>query len=216
MEGYLLGVPALRQGLSPSRVIHLQSVSTAQGPHLLLTHRPEECQHPLCSFCGKRPEQAVQKPYEDNAFVCGECRWPPCSGGCGRPRPQCFGYRVIDKPLWYCLECRPERCYTCSRCETLKPVSSFAVIVQNRAHNHRQRCLDCQHPQCSICMELSEQAVKEQYKDGAYACGMCCRPPCSGGCGQPRPTDWYHHVHRKPEWYCKQCKALPGSPVGGR
>ena len=67
-----------------------------------------QCQYPFCKLCQKRPE----KPRASNSkaaageYICPKCRYPPCAGGCGAPRPEQSKYNVINWPGWKCAKCR--------------------------------------------------------------------------------------------------------------
>ena len=49
--------------------------------------RCEECQRPLCTKCGQRPNKPLTYDVEDTEdFICQPCLYPPCSFGRGNIR----------------------------------------------------------------------------------------------------------------------------------
>ena len=64
------------------------------------------CQFPSCRICGRKPEQPCIHPFEDGDYFCSTCAFPPCAGGCGRPRPHNSKNHARKKAEWYCTECR--------------------------------------------------------------------------------------------------------------
>ena len=48
-------------------------------------------------------------------YLCEACRFPPCAGGCGTPRPvggtgNSMIYDVSAMPVWTCGACQLEHC----------------------------------------------------------------------------------------------------------
>ena len=75
-----------------------------QGAHT----KCHDCQHPRCAACGERPERIYDHPYTDGDYFCQRCAYPPCAGGCGRPRPSTSSsyWHRRRMPTWFCPECR--------------------------------------------------------------------------------------------------------------
>ncbi|CAL1144306.1 unnamed protein product, partial [Cladocopium goreaui] len=99
---------------------------------------------------------------------CTACAFPPCSGGCGQPRPQKAPNHAKQKADWYCQNCKGK----CANCGGLLPRNAEA---------------------------------------GTW-CATCAYPPCSGGCGEPRPHERRYHAQHKPLWFCLACSVRNGYP----
>lgn len=70
-----------------------------------------DCQHPRCITCKERPPKPLPsaialKSIEDKAsYECTKCRYPPCTGGCGKERPD-KQKRPNAPRQWYCRVCK--------------------------------------------------------------------------------------------------------------
>ncbi|CAE8629629.1 unnamed protein product, partial [Polarella glacialis] len=122
---------------------------------------------------------------------------------------------IQQQELWKasCLQCRPlnkphlhKQSYACSRRKEQKPLAAFSVVVQKGNNLSRWRCLDCQFPKCATCGRQRAQPMTHTFTHGSYFCAACGWPPCSGGCGAPRPQDSRFHVQKKAQWFCVKCR----------
>ena len=138
----------------------------------------------ICRACVARQVRAPKtcakcaQPLHANATPgtwCITCAFPPCSGCCGRPRPQKAANHAKHKADWYCPKCRG-------------------------------KCVNCAGP------------LPKNAEAGTW-CATCAYPPCSGGCGEPRPHETRYHARHKPQWLCQACsasKSYPPCPRCGR
>ena len=150
---------------------------------------------------------------------CNVCAYPPCSAGCGQPRPKKATYhaKLVGQELWTCGACAQKPCVQCG-----KDVDATA-----KAHAW---CLDCAYPSCQSCGAPRPRAtsyhvkVKPQWTcqncivkpcaqcgtplepqaEANTLCSACSYPPCQT-CGRPRPRQSGYHVKDLPTWTCPAC-----------
>ena len=85
-----------------------------------------------CSQC-QAPLPNVAKP----EAWCQKCAYPPCQGGCGRPRPQTQAYHAKRKAQWVCHACAPATCVKCG-----------GAFAEGRADRRAAWCQKCACPPC--------------------------------------------------------------------
>ena len=131
----------------------------------------------VCRSCVAKQERAPKtcakcaQPLHANATPgtwCTTCAFPPCSGGCGQPRPQKAANHAKQKADWYCQNCKG-------------------------------KCVNC------------GSSLPRNAEAGTW-CATCAYPPCSGGCGEPRPHERRYHAQHKPLWLCRACSVSHGYP----
>ena len=65
------------------------------------------CERPVRTFRQARPEKPIMYQYDRDGYKCLGCRYPPCAGGCGRPRPERAARWSVERmPEWRCRQCR--------------------------------------------------------------------------------------------------------------
>ena len=142
-----------------------------------LVHYSADSQTRVCRACVAKQARAPKtcarcaQPLHANASPgtwCTACAFPPCSGGCGQPRPQKAPNHAKQKADWYCQNCKGK----CANCGGLLPRNAEA---------------------------------------GTW-CATCAYPPCSGGCGEPRPHERRYYAQHKPLWFCQACSVRNGYP----
>ena len=169
----------------------------------------------VCRACVQKASRAPKtcgncsKPLHASATPgtwCRPCAYPPCSAGCGEPRPQKGKYHAKHLPVWKCPKCR------------YKPCSQCGAIIADDAMEGTW-CVNCNYPPCSGCAAPRPQ--REEYRSTHMPHWKCsaCRaqegyPPCPG-CGQNRPCERRYHVKLLPEWTCADCLAKPCPKCGG-
>ena len=156
-----------------------------------------------CANCGQ-PLKASQTP----GTWCKPCAYPPCTGGCGKPRPQVGKRRLHAKknPIWHCPECQGKQ-GRCVRCEKVVAVPNLSNYT---ADNNTGTCKACvaKPKLCGNCAKpLPSTATAGTW------CAACAYPPCPV-CGRPRPDDRSYHVKVLPTWTCAECKVKPCSKCG--
>ena len=109
------------------------------------------------------------------------------------------------------LRGRSGKQYTCNKCKECLPLEAFSVETRKGHGVRAWRCEECQRPTCMACGSKPVKALNFDYGDPAqYLCRSCLYPPCSGGCGKPRPTKYQgrreFNVHNLPLWYCAACR----------
>ena len=81
--------------------------------------------------------------------------------------------------------------YKCSKCEESLPLTAFSVETRKTHGEKRWRCEACQRPACIQCGSRPAKALNhESGRREEYVCKGCLYPPCSGGCGKPRPAKY--------------------------
>ena len=142
-----------------------------------LVNYSADSQTGVCRACVAKQARAPKtcakcaQPLHANATPgtwCTACAFPPCSGGCGQPRPQKSSYHAKQKLKWWCQRCKGN----CGNCGGPLPSNAEA---------------------------------------GTW-CVTCAYPPCSGGCGEPRPQKTGYHAQQKPLWLCQACSVRNGYP----
>ena len=180
--------------------------------------RCETCRK-KCSSCGN----ALAKT-NTTSTLCPTCSYPPCLG-CGCPRPDSKEYHASLVPHWRCAACQ------------IKPCSQCGQPLNNRASTDTL-CRTCSFPPCASC-GCSRPDSKEYHVKvlPSWTCAVCttktcvscgkpvashvradaqceaCRfPPCSAGCGAPRPSqNSYYQVLHMPTWTCSRCRTIPSA-----
>ena len=156
-----------------------------------------------CANCGQ-PLKASQTP----GTWCKPCAYPPCTGGCGKPRPQAGKRRLHAKkhPIWHCPECQGKkgRCVQCEKVVAVPNLSNYT------ADNNTGTCKEyVANPKlCGNCAKPLPSSATA----GAW-CAACAYPPCQV-CGRPRPSDSRYHVKVLPNWSCAECKVKSCSQCG--
>ena len=142
-----------------------------------LVNYSADSQTGVCRACVAKQARAPKtcakcaQPLHANATPgtwCTACAFPPCSGGCGQPRPQKSSHHAKQKLKWWCQRCKGN----CGNCGGPLPSNAEA---------------------------------------GTW-CVTCAYPPCSGGCGEPRPQKTGYHAQQKPLWLCQACSVRNGYP----
>ena len=142
-----------------------------------LVNYSTDSQTGVCRACVAKQARAPKtcakcaQPLHANATPgtwCTACAFPPCSGGCGQPRPQKSSHHAKQKLKWWCQRCKGN----CGNCGGPLPSNAEA---------------------------------------GTW-CVTCAYPPCSGGCGEPRPQKTGYHAQQKPLWLCQACSVRNGYP----
>jgi hypothetical protein len=49
--------------------------------------RCDACQRPTCTSCGVQEPKPLSRSITTGTHICYRCRYPPCTNGCGRSRP---------------------------------------------------------------------------------------------------------------------------------
>ena len=189
----------------------------------------------VCRSCVAKQERAPKTcakcshPLHANATPgtwCIICAFPPCSGGCGRPRPQKASNHAKQKSDWYCQNCKG-KCANCagplpSNAEAgtwgatcaYPPCSGGCGEPRPQRHANHAKYLAkwfCEHcnaaKQCANCAGPLPSNVQAD-----TWCVTCAYPPCSGGCGAPRPQKTRYHAQQKPLWLCQACSVRNGYP----
>ena len=189
----------------------------------------------VCRSCVAKQERAPKTcakcshPLHANATPgtwCITCAFPPCSGGCGRPRPQKASNHAKQKSDWYCQNCKG-KCANCAGplpsnaeagtwCATCAypPCSGGCGEPRPQRHANHAKYLAkwfCEHcnaaKQCANCAGPLPSNVQAD-----TWCVTCAYPPCSGGCGAPRPQKTRYHAQQKPLWLCQACSVRNGYP----
>ena len=141
---------------------HLVNYSAESQTGVCRTYIAKQARAPkTCANCSQ-PLHANATP----GTWCTACAFPPCSGGCGQPRPQKASNHAKQKSDWYCQNCKGK----CGNCGGTLPRNAEA---------------------------------------GTW-CATCAFPPCSGGCGEPRPRETRYHAQHKPQWLCRACSVSHG------
>ena len=168
----------------------------------------------VCRACVQKASRAPKtcgncsKPLHASATPgtwCRPCAYPPCSAGCGEPRPQKGKYHAKHLPVWKCPKCRYKPCGKCG-----------AVIADDSMPG--TWCVMCTYPPCSGCAAPRPQRPEYRSKHMPHWKCSACRaqegyPPCPG-CGQNRPDDRKYHVKLLPKWTCAECLAKPCPKCG--
>ena len=154
----------------------------------------------FCQNCNAAKQCAnCAGPLPSNAEAgtwCATCAYPPCSGGCGAPRPVKTGYHAQHKPQWLCQACSVSTGYPpCSKCGRQRPQES-RYHVKVMPH---WTCEACTEKSCPKCGEV----LGSKARDGAL-CLVCAYPPCES-CGSQRPQESRYHVKVMPHWTCEAC-----------
>eukprot|EP00435_Cladocopium_sp_Y103_P000367 s1066_g1.t1 len=85
-----------------------------------------------CSQCGEAlPNKAAPGTW------CRMCAFPPCQGGCGRPRPQKSSYHATNLAEWICGACAPAKCVKCG-----------GAFAEGRRKRTEAWCRGCAYPAC--------------------------------------------------------------------
>ena len=143
-----------------------------------LVNYSADSQTGVCRACVAKQARAPKtcakcaQPLHANATPgtwCTACAFPPCSGGCGQPRPQKSSHHAKQKLKWWCQRTARETVHNCGG-----PLPSNA--------------------------------------EAGTWCVTCAYPPCSGGCGEPRPQKTGYHAQQKPLWLCQACSVRNGYP----
>ena len=151
-----------------------------------------------CQNCkGKCVNCGSSLPRNAEAGIwCATCAYPPCSGGCGEPRPHERRYHAQHKPLWLCRACSVSHGYPpCPICGLQRPQKS-GYHVQVMPH---WTCEACTVKSCPKCGEV----LGAKAQTGAL-CLACAYPPCES-CGSQRPQESRYRVNVMPQWTCEAC-----------
>ena len=195
-----------------------------------LVNYSAESQTGVCRSCVAKQERAPKTrakcshPLHANATPgtwCITCAFPPCSGGCGQPRPQKASNHAKQKSDWYCQNCKG-KCVNCGSplpknaeagtwCATCAypPCSGGCGEPRpQRPANHAKHLQKwfCQH--CNAAKQCANCAgpLPSNAEAGTW-CATCAYPPCSGGCGEPRPEIRANHAKHLQKWFCQHCNA---------
>ena len=127
---------------------------------------------------------------------CQACAYPPCAGCKQVKRPQKGTHHAKHRPFWRCSKCATELCTQCG----VRPVGFLA------GPGPAALC-----PQCdgtALCANCNGP-IPPGSKHDAW-CNACAYPPCSGGCGTPRPSTNPAKYHAKtlPIWTCQHCTSV--------
>ena len=193
-----------------------------------------DCAYPNCVGCGKEkrpqngkyhakrvPQWTCQKCLTKKCLQCDAipgqyqgwcvtCAFPPCSGGCGQPRPyKKLKYHAQNIPKWYCDSCR-DGYPPCPNCGAARP--------DNRAYHVKNMpewtCAKCLPKACSQCGRAMHGKVAAD-----TWCSACAFPPCPR-CEAARPNHPQYHAKVTPVWACSSCAAKPcancGRPMDSR
>lgn len=102
----------------------------------------------VCRVCVKKATKVSKKCSQCNALLpkrakpeawCQNCAFPPCQGGCGRPRPQKRGWHAKTKAQWVCQACAPA---------TRKCVKCGGALGKGRKDKREAWCQECAYPPC--------------------------------------------------------------------
>ena len=150
----------------------------------------EEAAAKVCPQCS-RPLHKAATP----GSWCGDCAMPKCAGCKKVDRPHKAANHAKHRPFWRCAKCALDMCEKCNK----QPVGSMAgpspLAFCSQCRPNKQ-CPQCNGP-------LPAHAPSKTW------CQACAYPPCSGGCGTPRPSTKKGEYHAKhlPEWTCQSCRA---------
>ena len=130
----------------------------------------DECKYPACARCSTRPwKPPTAMHLHDGQYVCQSCRYPPCTGGCGTPRPDKRSYSVFHMPKWTCADCK--RLPPCARCSTRPRMPPTAMHL----HDGQYVCHSCWYPPCagSCGTPRPEQRAYSVLKLPEWTCEEC-------------------------------------------
>lgn len=173
--------------------------------------RPESKQYHVkvmpswtCAVCAMKPCSQCGQPLNHRAATdtwCKTCSFPPCIS-CGCPRPESKEYHGKVMPSWTCAVCAVKPCSQCGQ-----PINNRAAgdtwcqacafppcpdCGAPRPHHHKEyhasimpiwACATCTTKKCVACGKPLGSHVKAD-----AMCEACRFPPCSAGCGAPRPS----------------------------
>ena len=134
---------------------------------------------------------------QQGQIVCSQCNEErQLSSYDARHLERLLQHQEIHKAV--CLRCdsaalrgESSKQYKCCKCKKSLPLSAFSVETRKRHGENTWRCEACQRPTCIHCGRRPDSALT--YDSGAreeYLCKACLYPPCSGGCGKPRPPKY--------------------------
>ena len=156
-----------------------------------------------CATCQLKPCSQCGQPLKHRASTdtwCKTCSFPPCIS-CGCPRPESKEYHGKVMPSWTCAVCAVKPCSQCGQ-----PINNRAArdtwcqacafppcpdCGAPRPHHHKEyhasimpiwTCATCTTKKCVACGKPLGSHVKAD-----AMCEACRFPPCSAGCGAPRP-----------------------------
>ena len=202
-----------------------------------LVHYSANSQTGVCRACVAKQVRAPKtcakcaQPLHANATPgtwCTACAFPPCSGGCGKPRPKKGSNHAKLKTHWLCKSCHAApKCGNCAGplpknaeagtwCATCAypPCSGGCGEPRpQRPANHAKHLQEWFCQNCNAAKQCANCAgpLPSNAEAGTW-CATCAFPPCSGGCGEPRPQKTSYHAQHKPQWLCQACRVSQSYP----
>ena len=190
----------------------------------------------ICRACVTKqvraPKTCAQcaQPLHANATPgtwCTACAFPPCSGGCGQPRPQRAPNHAKQKAHWYCQKCTVKSCPKCGEVLGAKAAGGAWCLActyppcescgSQRPQESRYHVKVMPHWTCEACTVKScpkcGEVLGSKAQTGAL-CLACAYPPCES-CGSERPRRSGYHVAAMPRWTCEAC-SVKSCPMCGQ